>query len=204
MKTFQDYRRDVMRLYQEKKYLDALNAAIDASKRFPEDKPKTTFWIACLESRLGNLERAVHVLRESVQQGVWWPVETLLDSDLDPIRTRSEFSLILAECQRLKHESAKVAKPELLVKSPTGPSEAESWPVLVVCHQRYGERPDQTAHEWSSILRNGVGLAVPCSSQGYSPYGRCLANLDNEFRYMAWVHTELQKQPGSDCVRLCI
>jgi len=193
-----------MRLYQEKKYLDALNAAIDASKRFPEDKPKTTFWIACLESRLGNLERAVHVLRESVQQGVWWPVETLLDSDLDPIRTRSEFSLILAECQRLKQESAKIAKPELLVKSPTGPSEAESWPVLVVCHQRYGERPDQTAHEWSSILRNGVGLAVPWSSQVYAPDGRCWDNLDIAVRDMAWVHSELKKHQGIDLDRLVL
>ena len=204
MKTFQDYRIDVMRFYQEKKYLDALKAAVDASKQFPEDKPKTTFWIACLESRLGNLDRAVQALREGVEQGVWWPVETLRDSDLDSIRKRSEFSLILAECERLKQESAKTAKPELLVKRPSGIATGESWPILVVCHRRYGERPDQTAQEWSSILENGIGLAVPWSSQVYSSDGRCWDNLDTAEKDMAWVYSELKKHQGIDLDRLVL
>ncbi len=164
MKTFQDFRTDVFRFYQERKYSEALRVATEASKEFPEHRARTTFWSACLQSRLGNLDRAVQVLREGLQEGVWWPEETLRDSDLDPVRSNPEFALILEECQRLKQKSARIAKPELLVKSPTGLSKGESWPVLVVCHQRYGERPDQTAHEWSSILRNGVGLAVPWSS----------------------------------------
>jgi predicted esterase len=204
MKTFQDYRMDVMHLYQEKKYLDALGAAVDASKRFPDEKPKTTFWIACLESRLGNHDQAVQVLREGVQQGVWWPVETLRDPDLDPIRTRPEFSLIQAECQRLKEKSARTAKPELLVKSPTGITAGKSWPVLVMCHRRYGERPDRTAYEWSSILQSGVGLAVPWSSQVYSSDGRCWDNLDTAEKDLMWVFSELKKHQGVDLSRIVL
>ncbi len=181
MTTFDDYQTKVFRFYQEKKYSEALKAAIDASKEFPENKARTTFWIACLDSRLGNLDRAVQVLREGVQGGIWWSEDTLRDSDLDPIRTKPEFGAILAECRCLKEKSAKIAKPELLVKSPPGDSTRETWPVLMALHPRYGSPPDQTACEWSSILHRGVGLAVPWSSQVYATDGRCWDTIEISF-----------------------
>ena len=193
-----------MRFYREKKYSDALNVALEAFNESPKNKAHTTFWIVCLESRLGNLDRALQALHEGLKEGVWWPEVALQDSDLDPLRARPEFSLILAECQRLKEKSAKTATPELLVKSPTGVSRSKKWPVIMVLHQRYGNRPDQTINEWSSILRNGVGLAVPWSSQVYAPDGRCWDNLDTAEKDMRWAYAELKKHPGIDLNRLVL
>ncbi len=204
METFQNVRTSIIRLYQEKEYSEALSIATEASKQFPEQRARTTFWIACLQSRLGNFDQAVHALHEGIQHGVWWTEETLRDPDLDPVRSKPEFASILAECQRLKQKSAKTAKPELLVKSPTGITSGKSWPVLVVCHQRYGVSPDQTAHEWSSILRNGVGLAVPWSSQVYAYDGRCWDNPDIAEKDLAWVYSELKKHQGIDLDRLVL
>jgi predicted esterase len=204
MKTFQDFQTDMFRLYQEKSYSKALSIVTEAAKEFPEKRARTAFWIACLQSRLGNLDQAVQTLREGIQHGVWWSEETLRDPDLDPVRSKPEFASILADCQHLKQKSAKIAKPELLVRSPTGPSKGRLWPVLVVCHQRYGDRPDQTAHEWSSILQNGVGLVVPWSSQVYAQDGRCWDNLDIAERDMLWVYSELKRHPGIDLDRLVL
>jgi len=204
MKTFHDLQTDVFRFYQKKKYSEALRAAIDASKEFPEHRARTGFWIACLQRRLGNLDQAVQTLREGLQEGIWWPEETLRDPDLDPVRSKPAFASILSECQRLKQSSARIAKPELLVKSPTEVSKSELWPVLVVCHQRYGARPDETSHEWSTIVRNRVGLAVPWSSQLFAPDGRCWDNLDVAEKDMTWVYSELKKHQGIDLDRLVL
>ena len=115
MKTFDRYQTEVFRLYLEKKYADSLKVASEAAKRFPDKAARTTFWIACLNARLGRLDEAFEALNEGLRKGAWWHEDTLSDADLDPIRRTPEFDRIRKECQDRKSASAKVAKPDLLV-----------------------------------------------------------------------------------------
>src|SRR2546426_12570013 len=140
MKTFDRYQTEVFRLYLEKKYADSLKVASEAAKRFPDKAARTTFWIACLNARLGRLDEA---LNEGLRKGAWWHEDTLSDADLDPIRRTPEFDRIRKECEHLKSVSAKVAKPDLLVMD-LRVSGRESWPLLIVLHQRGGDSPSQT------------------------------------------------------------
>ena len=197
VKTFDDYQTEVFRLYLEKKYPDSLKVALEAAKHFPDRTARTTFWIACLNSRLGNFDQALDALDEGLKKGAWWHEDSLGDPDLDPIRGRPEFDRIRRECQHLKDRSAKVAKPDLLVMDPRH-SDTDTWPVLIVIHQRGGDRPSQTAREWSSVLQRGICLALPWSSQVYDPDRRCWDNLEIAERDTVDMYSRLSKHKGVD------
>ena len=197
MRTFDHYQTEVFRLYLEKKYADPLKVALEAAEQFRDKTARTTFWIACLNARLGRLDEALEALDEGLRKGAWWHEDTLSDADLDPIRRTPEFDRIRKECEHLKSVSAKVAKPDLLVMDPRV-SGRESWPLLIVLHQRGGDSPSQTSGEWSSVLQKGVGLAVPWSSQVYDPDRRCWDNLEIAEKDMMWTYSQLSKHKGAD------
>jgi predicted esterase len=203
VKTFDDYQTEVFRLYLEKKYQDSLKVAMEAAKQFPDGAARTTFWIACLNSRLGKLDQALEALDEGLKKGAWWHEDTLSDADLDPIRGKPEFDRIKSESQHLKDRSAKVSKPDLLVMDPRI-SNTDPWPVLIVLHQRGGDRPSQTARQWSSVLQRGVGLAVPWSSQVYEPDRRCWDNLEIAEKDLMWMHSQLSKHKDIDLQKIIV
>src|SRR5437870_1456575 len=170
---FLDYRNRVFRYYKESRYREALEVAHDAAKKFPDYDAQTSFWIACLESRLGLHAEAILTLQDSIKRKVWWPAEVLRDTDLDPIRGRPEFKTLETECNSLQREQMnQKTSPDLMVRLPPGYGEVKDWPALMVFHQRYGERPELTGAPWLPVLSMGMILAVPWSSQVYAHDGR--------------------------------
>ena len=191
---FVEYRRRLMGYYNESRYLEALEVARDAAQRFPSYDAKTSFWIACLQSRLGSYDDAIRTLQDAVKRRLWWPAETLQDPDLEPVRGRPSFAAIKAKCERLRHEESKIASPDLLVRVPPGASGARGLPGLIVFHQRYGEHPELSSQPWLSVLSRGMLLAVPWSSQVYASDGRCWDELEQSERDVRWTFSELSKK----------
>ncbi len=188
---FGEYRRRVFQYYEEKRYSEALAVAREASRRFPESDAMTSFWIACLQNRLGHHDEAIQTLQSAIGRGVWWPLGTLQDSDLDSIRDRPNFRTIEEECKRLQRQAPKIAKPELMVRVPTDYSDGRDYPALVVFHARYGERPELSAEEWLPVVSTGTILAAPWSSQVYASDGRCWDDLELAEKDVKWTSDEL-------------
>jgi hypothetical protein len=190
---FLDYRNRVFRFYNESRYSEALEVARDAAKNFPDYDAKTSFWIACLQSRLGHYAEAILTLQDAVKRKVWWPAEVLRDTDLDPIRGRAEFKTLEAECNSLKREQMnQKTSPDLMVHLPPGYSEGKDWPALMVFHQRYGERPELSAAPWLPVLSIGMILAVPWSSQVYAHDGRSWDSLKVSEKDVQWAFSKLK------------
>ncbi len=193
-----DYRSRVFRLYSEEKYREALRAAKQAAEKFPDYEAKTTYWIACLENRLGNHDEAIHTLQRAVKKGIWWPEQSLQDPDLKSIRDRPEFKALEAEIARLKHEQPMQLTPDLMVRTPPNYSDNRAWPSLMTFHQRYGERPELSAEPWASILSAGTILAAPWSSQVYCSDGRCWDRLESSEEDVKWAVSRLTTQYSVD------
>src|SRR5437660_7314133 len=190
---FLDYRNRVFRYYKESRYREALEVARDAAKKFPDYDAKTSFWIACLQTRLGNNDEAIRTLQAAVNRRVWWPPEVLRDGDLDPIRDKPEFMTIEADCARLKREHVnQKASPDLLVRVPPGYGEGKEWPALMVFHQRYGERPELSSAPWLAVLSTGMILAVPWSSQVYAHDGRSWDSIEVSEKDIKWAFSKLK------------
>src|SRR3989442_800475 len=71
MKTrdFQSYRNHVFDLYGASKYREALEVTFEAREKFPERNAKTSFWIACLRTRLGEIKAALQTLEKASKEG---------------------------------------------------------------------------------------------------------------------------------------
>jgi hypothetical protein len=131
-----DYRNKVFRRYGESRFREALEAAREAARKFPDYQAKTSFWIACIENRLGNHEVAIETLQNAVKKGIWWPDQSLRDPDLESIRDRPEFRAVEAECVRLRQQQPALLEPELMVRTPSDYSDKYNGPSLMVFHQR--------------------------------------------------------------------
>src|SRR5437879_13493405 len=118
-RDFQSYRNHVFDQYNARKYLQAMAVAFQAKEKFPERNAKTSYWIGCLQSRMGESEEALQTLEKASKDGIWWPEQALMmEPDLEPLQGRSEFKVIIAQSRRLKQRALLRAKPGVVVLTP--------------------------------------------------------------------------------------
>src|SRR2546422_8668032 len=109
--NFPYYRDQIFDLYNDRKYREALTVAFQAKEKFPERRAKTSYWIGCLQSRLGESEEALQTLDKASKEGIWWPAQALLmEPDRESVQSRPEFKAIVADSQRIKQRALAKAK----------------------------------------------------------------------------------------------
>src|SRR5215813_6752314 len=84
--TFQELTDELMRLYPEGKYTQALEVVERYADRFPEQVARTTFWRMCLLSLCGRTQEVISVFRQGLDSGLWWTESQFIDTDLDNAR----------------------------------------------------------------------------------------------------------------------
>src|SRR3989441_8124714 len=137
--SFPYYRDQIFDLYNDRKYREALSGAFQAKERFPERSAKTSYWIGCLQSRLGESEEALRTLEKASKEGLWWPDQALLmEPDLELLQSRPEFKAIVGESQRLKQRALLRAKPGVMVLTPRNFSPEERHSLIIALTPRLG------------------------------------------------------------------
>jgi enterochelin esterase-like enzyme len=195
---FQSYRSQIFDLYNARKYQEAIAVAFQAENRFPERHAKTSYWISCLKSRLGESEEAIQALEEASKKGVWWPDQALLmEPDLEPLQGRPEFKAIVAESQRLKQRALSTAKPGVMVLTPRDSSPEERHPLIIALTMRVGH-PGDFAEHWNGALNQEFLLAVPHSSQPISSEEYCWDDPERSERDVAWAYKQIRDKYNVD------
>jgi predicted esterase len=162
---FMEFRNKVYNLYLEGKYSEALEIAEKAYARFKDEISKTSYWLACLNSVLRKEDKAIEILTNSLNNGVWWSPKLLEgERDLDPVRNREEFKEILKKCSSIFREKQKESKPERLVFYPDKFDRETKYPLFVALHWK-GGNAEEFSKYWKFVLKRGYILLVPQSSQ---------------------------------------
>ena len=169
MSSFIELRDQVFVHYFEGQYqaaLDLLEAFEPAGQSQDED---LRFWRMCIQSRLGETDRALATFAEALDAEHWWSETILEDSDLDPLRERPEWMALL---RRSTDAEAQVPTPVAMpmVIPPPGPETGERR-ALVVLHGA-GSRAELEAEYWRAATRDGWALVLPQSTQRLSAAGR--------------------------------
>ncbi len=202
--NFQYYREQIFDLYGIRKYREALAVAFQAKEKFPERRAKTSYWIGCLQSRLGESEEALQTLGKASKDGIWWPDQALLmEPDLEPLQSRPEFKAIVAESQRLKQRALLTAKPGVMVLTPRNFSPEERHSLVIALTPRVGH-PVEFAEHWNGARDQGFLLAVPHSSQPISSEEYCWDDPERSERDVAWAYRQVRDKYNIDPAKVIV
>jgi len=170
---FAEYRNKVYELYLQGRYSKALEIAEKAYAQFKDKISETSYWLACLNSVLYKEDKAIEILINSLNDGVWWSPKMLEgEKDLDPLRNREEFEKIVEKCSRIFEEKQRESKPQRLVFYPDRFDEKKKYQLFVALH-RGGDNAEEFSKYWKHVLKRGYILLVPQSSQLYGPNAYC-------------------------------
>jgi predicted esterase len=160
-KTFHDLDQQLMRLYRAKEYQQAFELVEREYLNFPDQQGQIAYWRLCLHALSGKQAEALHIFREALDQGYWYPPRWLKgDPDLLSLQELPEFQEMVEICRQRLAEAH--ARPELLIEQPA--QHATNFPLLIALHGNNSNAGD-TMKEWSKITEQGWLLAVPQSSQ---------------------------------------
>ena len=137
----------------------ALGALEEAADRFPEQRPRTPYWRACLLARLGGALAALAALQAGLDAGAWWaPSELAADEDLAPLVALPGWAPLLEACgSRLRAAQQDSASATVLLDA-ARPSDV----LLVALHGRTESAP-AAAERWRPATRVATVLAVGSS-----------------------------------------
>ena len=202
--NFPYYRDQIFDLYNDRKYREALAVAFQAKEKFPERRAKTSYWIGCLQSRLGESEEALQTLEKASKEGIWWPDQALLmEPDLESLQSRPEFKAIVAESQRIKQRALSRAKPGVMVLTPRNFSPEERHSLVIALTPRVGH-PGDFAEHWISARNRGFLLAVPHSSQPISSEEFCWDDPERSEHDVAWAYEQVRDKYNIDPAKVIV
>ncbi len=174
-----------------------MEVTLEAREKFPERNAKTSFWIACLRTRLGKIEDSLQTLEKASKEGLWWSEQQLLtDPDLEPLHSRPEFKAVVAGTQS-------TAKPGLMVFTPRKYSPEQEPPLLMALNQRIGY-PGDFADHWMGARKNGFLLVVPHSSQPISSEEYCWDDPDRSEHDVVWAYRQIRDKYSFDPAKVVV
>jgi len=161
--SFDELTDQMMNLYRESKYADALQIVEQNVDHFPEQSARTTFWKMCLLSLCGRSNDALAVFQKGLDAGLWWAESQFRDTDLDAVRDLPEFKRLAAVSQEKYEEARKQVEPDQAILLPEA-STSGLYPLLIALHGGAGTK-DSNLRYWEIARQKGWLVLSPQSTQ---------------------------------------
>jgi predicted esterase len=177
--TFQQLTDELMRLYPQGKYAEALEVVEQNADLFPEQSARTTYWKMCLLSLCGRTVDLYAVFRGGLDAGMWWAEKQFeVETDFDSVRDLPEFKQLVAESDRKCSEMQSQLRSERAVLEPDDMS--GDLPLLIFLHGRNGNK-DSHLEQWEAARQRGWLVLVIQSRQGLFPGSFCWDDSEKGF-----------------------
>jgi predicted esterase len=168
--TFQELTDELMGLYPQGKYAEALEVVEQNADHFPEQSARTTFWKMCLLSLCGRADDVISVFRQGLDSGLWWAESLFVDTDLDNVRNLPEFKRLAAESNKKAVEMQAHIQPARTLLVPDDTS--RELPLFIGLHGRNGHKDSNFEH-WEVARQHGWLVLSPQSKQAIFPGSYC-------------------------------
>ena len=166
--AFPDVRRKLFERYRAGDYAGAMEIARSAAVEHPEQGARTTYWIACLEALQGDADRALHVLNDGQDRGLWWAPEMLkTDPDLAALRDDGRLAEVIARSEQARRAWGGSMPTAPVVR---GLDSVPRRAAMILLHGR-GEPPEAMLDRWPAVP--GVGIVAPRSTQAFAMDAGC-------------------------------
>ena len=199
--TFQELTDELMRLYPQGKYAEALEVVEQNADHFPEQSARITFWRMCLLSLCGRTADVISVFRQGLDAGLWWAESLFVDTDLDNVRNLPEFKRLAAESNKKAAEMQAHIEPArtLLVPEDT----AREVPLFIGLHGRNGHK-DSNFEYWEVARQKGWLVLSPQSRQAIFPGSYCWDDSEQGLTDILFHFAEIKKTYKVDPGRIIL
>ena len=200
--TFQELTDELIRLYSQGKYAEALKVVEQNADRFPVQAARTTFWRMCLLSMSGRPNDMLAMFRHGLDSGLWWAEQQfVIETDFDPVRELPEFKQLVAESNRKCIEMQEQVKPDRMLLLPDDTS--AELPFLIALHGRNGNK-DSNLEFWDVARRRGWLVLSPQSRQALFEGSYCWDNAEQGLQDILYHVEEVTRTHQVDPKRIVI
>lgn len=200
--TFQQLTDELVRLYEQRKYEEALELVEQNADHFPVQRARTTFWRMCLLSLSGRPNDMLALFRHGLDSGLWWAEQQfVVETDFDPVRELPEFKQLVAQSERKCSEMQEHVKPDRTLLLPDDTS--GELPLLIALHGRNGNK-DHTVEFWNVARRRGWLVLSPQSRQALFEGAYCWDNREQGVRDILYHVEEITQSHRIDPKRIVI
>ena len=200
--TFQELTDELMRLYPQGKYAEALQVVEQNADRFPEQAARTVFWKMCLLSLCGRSADAIAVFHGGLDSGLWWAEGQFIDPDLDAVRDLPEFQRLMAISHEKYEEARKHVERDQTILVPDRPSSGQ-YPLLIALHGRNGNK-DSNLTQWKVALEKGWLVVFPQSTQPLFSGSYCWDDAAHGLEDLLCYYEQISQQHQIDPQRIVL
>ena len=137
--TFRELGNQLVALYGQGKFEEALQLIEKHFDEFPEQAARIIFWRMCLLSLAGRPAEVLSVFQRGLDSGLWWSEGLFADPDLDAVREMPEFKR-LAEASQKRYEEARMhIERDQTILFPEAPASGP-YPLLIALHGHNGDK----------------------------------------------------------------
>ena len=173
--TFRELSDQLVILYNQRNFEDALQLLEQRRDFFPEQATRTTFWRMCWLSLAGRPAEALSLFQQGLDAGQWWSQELFADPDLDAVRDLPEFQRLTALAEEKYQEERTHIPRDQAVLLPEPPASGK-YPLLIALHGRNGNKESHL--EFWEVAPRGAWLVLsPQSTQPLFPGAYCWDDL---------------------------
>lgn len=200
--TFQQLTDELMRLYPQGKYGEALDVVEQNADLFPEQSARTTYWKMCLLSMCGRADDVFSTFREGLESGLWWAESQFrVETDFDSVREMPEFKCLVEESNKKSIEMQMQIQPDRALLEPADLS--GELPLLITLHGRNGNK-DSNLEYWDAARQRGWLVLSPQSRQAIFPGSYCWDDAEKGLADIVFHVEEIKQQYGIDLDRIVL
>ena len=132
--TYQEMREYLGKLYEEKKYREAIELLESVLDRFPEHIHANTWNLAFMYIQFEEFDKGCQALQYALDHGVWFGKYDFGNPAWGEFKEQDGFKQIMAQNDKLAQAAQKQAKSVLEVLLPESFSTEKSYPLFIALH----------------------------------------------------------------------
>jgi predicted esterase len=169
--TFRELTDQMVALYGQGKFEDALYLTEQHLDVFPEQSARTMFWRMCLLSLTGRSDDVLSLFQQGLDYGLWWAEEIFADPDLNAVRELPEFKRLVTESHKRYEEARTQVVRDWTILLPATPK-TDRVPLLLALHGRNGNK-ESNLDDLEVVRQKGWLVLVAQSTQPLFPGSYC-------------------------------
>jgi predicted esterase len=133
--NYQEMRKHVGDLYNQKRYGEAAELLREAINRFPDHLFANSYNLALMYGYMGEHEKGIKALLSCLEQGLWFGKYAFFNDEAwGSYKKFQSFQVFLKKNEVLWKEAQKKEKPDLVVVTPEGYDPGKEYPLFIALH----------------------------------------------------------------------